>query len=84
MVDTCVVCGDIVPEGVQVCPQCYQKRTNARTRLDDIRTMSVEELAYFICKSPICSECMFDFNVLCGTDDCLEHIKNWLLKDIDR
>lgn len=26
MVDRCICCGEIVPEGRQVCPKCYGKR----------------------------------------------------------
>ena len=25
MEDRCVICGNIVPEGTDVCPRCYQK-----------------------------------------------------------
>ena len=53
MTETCVCCGDIIPEGRQVCPKCEQfaEDTNVRsknvgeTNADRIRSMSDEELA---------------------------------------
>lgn len=25
MEDRCVICGEVIPEGTEVCPRCYQK-----------------------------------------------------------
>ncbi|MBR1750943.1 MAG: hypothetical protein IJ740_08725 [Ruminococcus sp.] len=25
MEDRCVICGNIIPEGTEICPQCYKK-----------------------------------------------------------
>ena len=83
MVDTCVVCGDIVPEGVQVCPQCYQKKENVRTNLDDIRTMIVDELVDFIINMPVCCMCPYHISV-CGTEKCRQYLKDWLLKGVKK
>ena len=44
-IDTCISCGAIIPEGRQVCPQCLTSQTN----FDRIKSMTVDELANFIC-----------------------------------
>ena len=45
--DTCVMCGEIIPEGTQVCPLCKQTVGQHKTNYNRIKAMSVEEkLAY--------------------------------------
>lgn len=48
-VERCVCCGEIIPEGRQVCPNCekrVQKPQKVKTRADLIREMTDEELAW--------------------------------------
>lgn len=38
-VDTCVLCGEPIPEGIQVCPECMKK-----AGVDETDTTAAEEL----------------------------------------
>ena len=52
MDNTCICCGEIIPEGRQICPQCTHNAIDhfkPMTNFERIKAMSVEKLADFIC-----------------------------------
>lgn len=59
MVDRCVCCGEIVPEGRQVCPSC-ERKANCPMTLENIAKYNIKDS--FVKKfcsygcSPICDE----------------------------
>lgn len=80
MNNNCKICNDIIPEGLEYCPKCYQKKQNIRTNLDAIRLQSADELAYDLINPPTCKNCW----MRCGTEECYQRVKSWLLKEVDK
>lgn len=86
-VERCVCCGEIIPEGRQVCPNCENKAKQpqkVKTRADQIREMTDEELADFLLNADegnltvdVCAGyCVFD-DITCP-HNCKEAIMNYL------
>ena len=76
MDEKCVVCGDIVPEGVRVCPKCYWDKSKIKTNFDRVKALSPEMFVKLFpgkcliaiygeerrCENqPSCAECMVDW-----------------------
>jgi hypothetical protein len=59
MVDRCVCCGEIIPEGGMVCPNCLVGREHIKTNYERIISMSMKELAESICDNTNeCGDCV--------------------------
>lgn len=87
--DTCVMCGEIIPEGTQVCPLCKQTVSQHKTNYNRIKAMSVEETARFINhnENAPCQCCDYKGN-LCGdgtnTEICVAEISKWLNSEVEK
>lgn len=49
MLNTCVCCGAVIPEGRQVCPNCLVTAVPPMTNQEWIQSMSLGKLARFLC-----------------------------------
>lgn len=66
----CICCGEIIPEGMMVCPKC-QVSVKPKTNADHIRNYDDGELRDFICGLTTCEICRF-----ATTNGCA--LKVWL------
>ena len=87
MEDRCVMCGEIIPEGRQICPLCEQGKTH-KTNADHIRTMSDEDLMQFlfneVSNNIICSFCVPTMRTKCKCDGhCKNGILEWLKQPVE-
>ena len=88
--NTCVICGDIIPEGRQVCPVCEMKNA-AKIRQDNKkrkkseynrkynRENMIQKLLTFNRKNP---DEMILYNYLTGKENINGYIKNLIWKDM--
>ena len=77
----CVCCGQVIPEGRQVCIICRKKVDGKQRQIDRIRNMSVEELASKIVEIIDCKMCPVKNN--CETWESCEHqIIKWLESEV--
>ena len=86
--ERCVCCGQVIPEGRQVCVICGYKADKKKTNYDRIRNMSVEELAKLInviavhCYGDNCKGCpIYDDIGVCNCNT--ENLKQWLETEVD-
>lgn len=65
MVDTCVSCGDIIPEGIQVCPNCFNSGVicpECGNKLDVMHTsMCIIDGKLVVCTLYHCRSCRLDW-----------------------
>lgn len=76
MEEKCVVCGDIIPEGVQVCPKCNLDKPKIKTNYDRVKELTPEMFAGLFpskcliaifgeerrCENqPSCKKCLIDW-----------------------
>lgn len=76
----CVCCGQVIPEGRQVCIICGKKVNGKQRQIDRIRNMSVEELAEFLNDNYKCEQC--DYHHKCCNGECIDGIKQYLESEV--
>lgn len=68
MIDTCVCCGDVVPEGRQVCVRCENGRSNNGVICPECGSLlEVMDLSWWNTCDGICKSTLFHCNV-CHSD----------------
>jgi predicted nucleic acid-binding Zn ribbon protein len=80
----CVCCGQVIPEGRQVCIICGKKVNGKQRQIDRIRNMSVEELAESLTSRIMCSCC--PCTQLCNkykNVSCVDIFKIWLEQEVE-
>lgn len=87
--ERCVCCGQVIPEGRQVCVICGYKAEKKKTNYDRIKNMSIDEMAEFIDKSlDECKKrCKFGIDGKCDgfgfSSKCVTGIKKYLESEVD-
>lgn len=69
----CICCGQVIPEGRQVCIICGREKPKKKRQIDLIKNMSVDELAEFIL--------LMGIGYISG--QAPENIKQWLESEVE-
>lgn len=94
----CVCCGEIVPEGRQVCPTCearasapkydpaefFSAERKRMTNAMRIRAMSDEEIAEWLAKITDCGECHVATSICLASEKlCASAWLDWLKQEVE-
>ena len=84
MEDRCVSCGEVIPEGTMVCPNCLVNREHIQTNYESIIAMSLTQLAEFICdNTKDCGDCK-GFDYCENTKVHANGMIAWLKKEVQK
>lgn len=82
MENRCVCCGAVIPEGMMVCPKCLVAREHIQTNYERILSMSLVDLAVFICDNTReCCDCK-GFEYCVANKGHANGLVTWMKKEV--